>query len=180
MRSRAPLIFGGILILLGILSIIGTIFKIDAGVFCWPLLLIGFGVFILLRPKMEASNIAGSFRLIGNNNRGGNWKVSDSETWSFVGNTILDFSQADIPVGETRFHLNSFVGDIRLYVPEGVGVSLNSTAVFSDARFFDEHRELFFGSLDFSTPSFESAERRICVETFSFVGNVKVKKSGNS
>jgi predicted membrane protein len=180
MRNRAPLIFGGILILLGILSIIGTIFKIDTGVFCWPLLLIGIGVFILLRPKLEASNASSSFRLLGNNNRGGAWKVSDSETWTLIGDTILDFTQADIPVGETHLHINSFVGDIRLYVPECVGVALISTAMFSDARFFDEHRGLFFGSLEFSTPGYESAERRIHVETFSFMGNVKVKKSANS
>jgi predicted membrane protein len=175
MRNRAPLIIGGVLILWGILAILGTIFHFDTGVLCWPLLLIGIGVFILLRPKLESPNAKSSVRFIGDYNRSGTWTVSDSDIWCFVGNTTLDFSQAEIPVGETHIHINGFVGDVRLYVPEGLGISISSSGVFMDVRWFDQHQEQFLGPATYSTPDYEASERRICLETFYFVTNIKIK-----
>jgi len=121
MKNRGLLIFGGVLILLGILSLIENIFHIDFGAYFFPLILIGIGVWLLVRPRLEAP---GRLRFIGDMNRSGPWEVTEEEHTVFVGDTRMDFTQATLPEGETRIVLNGFVGDIRVIVPRDMAVRL--------------------------------------------------------
>lgn len=172
MRSRGALIFGGILILLGLLSIIETIFHVDFGAFFFPLILIGIGVWMLVRPRLELN---GQVRFIGDLNRSGAWQVTNEEHSLFVGDTRLDFSNASLPDGETRIVLNGFVGDTRIIVPRDMAVRLSCHGFAHTVSWFGDRQESFLNAYNASTIDYAGASRRLFIDVNYFVTTVRLK-----
>jgi hypothetical protein len=99
--------------------------------------------------------------------------------WQFLspsglGSLKLDMTQAIIPAGESSFRVFSFIGDVRLVIPENVGVSISSFTFITDARIFGERFGGFFAPVEWSTAGYEEAEKKIRIERFSFLGNLRV------
>lgn len=174
MRNQAQLIFGGIFICIGILALLSNLFDVDFGNFFMPALLIFIGILIIFRPRSLSPDTAFKLRFIGDIIRRGEWKVSGEEMWAFIGSLKLDMSHADIPAVETSFRVFSFIGDVRLVVPEGVGVSVSSFTFITDARIFGERFGGFFMPVDWSSNGYEEAEKKIRIERVSFLGNLRV------
>lgn len=177
MRNQGQIFIGGVIILVGLLFLIGNVLHIDVGVFCMPLALILLGVWLLLRPYLVGPSTTLGWTLFGPVRRSGAWQVTDQEFWLFVGDVILDFTQADIPTGETTLRLFGFVGNIRLRVPEGVGVALSSLAFLTEAKVLGEKRSGMFGPLRLTSEGYELAERKIKLELTFFVADVKTKQA---
>lgn len=175
MRNKGFVIFGGLLILFGILLILGQAFQINFWSICWPVALILLGVWLLVRPRFVPSGEL-NISPLADIHRSGPWTVASEEFWTFVGDVDLDMTQADLPVGETRLRLFGFVNDIDLDLPPGVGFSLASTAFLSEARLLGQKQESFFIPLEFTSPDYETAERKVRLEVFCFVSDLKVKQ----
>lgn len=177
MRNQGQMFIGGAIILVGLLFLIGNAFHIDVGVLCMPLALILLGVWLLLRPYLAGPGTALGWALFGPIRRSGAWQVTDQEWWLFVGDVILDFTQAEIPAGETVLRIFGFVGNIRLHVPEGVGVALSSLAFITEARILGEKRSSMFSPLHLTSEGYELAERKVRLELTFFVADVKAKQA---
>ena len=175
MKNRGQLYLGGALVIIGLLYVAGIIFDFDLGRIFWPLVLIAIGVWFLARPKIIPEGVAGHFRFVGNVRRRGAWKVEDEEFWGFVGDVLLDFMEAEIPVGETVFRNYGFVVPVKVYVPEDVGVAVSSTAFVTDARVLGEKRDSFLAPINISTANYETAEKKIRIEATCFVSEIKVR-----
>jgi len=177
MRNRGQVFIGIVIIVIGLMSLIGSLFDVDVGAFCWPIGLIVLGVWLLLRPQLVSSDTAVQAKLVGDVRRHGAWQVADEEIWIGVGDVRLDMTSADVPAGETRLRIFSFVGDVVLLVPEGVGVSVSSLAFVTDARVLGQRRESFFSSFHLTSDDYETAERKVRLETTSFVTSLRVKRA---
>jgi len=180
MRSRAQWFFGGILILIGFLLLLSNLFNVDFGVFCWPTLFILIGVIILLRPRMLPTDTNFKFIPLGDVRRKGEWQIQPEEFWVFLGSLYLDLSEAQLPVGETTYRIFSFIGDIRVYLPEGMGVSVSNIAFISDDRYMGMKRGGLFVPVEWSSEGYEEAERKLRIERYSFLGSVKVRRPKES
>ena len=176
MRNQGQLFIGIVLVLVGLMFLIGHLFDINVWAFCWPLGLILLGVWLLLRPQLVSSDTAVRQRLLGDIHRDGVWQVADEEIWIGVGDVDLDMTSADIPVGETRLRVFGFVGDVDVLVPAGVGVSVSSTAFVTDARVLGQKRDRFLAPLHLASEDYETAERKVRLETTFFVVGLKVKR----
>jgi lia operon protein LiaF len=174
MRNQAQLIFGGVIILIGILVLVSNIFNVDFSNFILPLVLIFIGFLIIFRPRTLSPGTSFKLRFLGDIVRRGEWKVGSEEAWFFLGSLKLDMSQAEIPPGESTFRVFSFLGDVRLVVPENVGVSVSSFSFITDARLLGEKFGGFIAPVDWSTNGYEAAERKIRIERVAFLGNVRV------
>jgi len=177
MHNKWQVFIGILIILVGLMSLIGTIFDVDVGAFCWPIGLIALGVFLLLRPQLVSPDTAVRLKLVGDVRRHGAWQVADEEIWIGVGGVRLDMTSADVPVGETRIRVFGFVGDVKLLVPEGVGVSVSSMAFVTDARVLGQKRDSFFSPIHFASDGYETAERKVQLETNYFVVNLRVRRA---
>lgn len=177
MRNQGQIFIGGAIILVGLVFLIGNAFHIDVGVLCMPLALILLGVWLLLRPYLVGPDTALGWALFGPLRRSGDWQVTDEEFWLLVGDVILDFTQADIPAGETVLRLFGFVGNVRLHVPEGVGVAVSSLAFFTEAKILGKKRSGMFGPLRLTSEGYGLAERKIRLELTFFVADVKTKQA---
>jgi lia operon protein LiaF len=177
MRNQGQLILGVVVIVVGAVLLIGSLFDVDVWVLCWPIGLIVLGLLLLLRPQLISSDTASRQKLLGDIRRRGEWQVSDEEFWLGIGDVTLDMTSAEIPPGETHLRVVQFVGDIRLSLPEGVGVSLSSTAMIGSVRAFGRKRDIFFTPLRLSSENYETAERKVRLETSMFIGDVRIRQA---
>ncbi len=176
MRNKWQIYIGILIILVGLMFLIGNIFDVDVGAFCLPVGLIGLGVWLLLRPRLISPDTAIRMKLVGDVRRRGDWQVADEEIWIGVGDVRLDMTSADVPVGETRIRVFGFVGSVTLLVPEGVGVSVSSTAFVTEAKVLGQKHERFLDSFHLVSDEYETAERKVQLETVSFVAELKVRQ----
>lgn len=174
MRNNAQIIFGMVVILLGVSIILGMFFDINFFAVCFSVGLILIGVWILARPKFlpEDSNLR--LLIFGDFRRKGDWQVQGEEIWMFIGDIRLDMSEADIATGTTAFRIMAFIGDINLKLPEDVGLHLSSYAFVNDTKIAGKKRDYVFVPVEYKNDSYETAERKIRLETMCFIGDIDV------
>lgn len=177
MRNQNQFYLGIMVVAAGVVLLLANIFRIDIGIFCWPMALIFLGVFLLLRPRMMEPGTEFTQKFLGEVDRQGVWPVVDEEIWYFIGDINLDMSKAEIPYGETRIRTLGFVGDIDLRLPQDVGLAVSSTAFVSEVKLFGQKEESFFSPLRYETENYKLAERRIRLDDTCFVSDIKVRRS---
>ena len=177
MRNRWQVLIGAIFVFIGITSLIGVIFHINLSGSFFAMLLILLGIFLLLRPTFGDKFGIHDFRIFGDVRKNGSWQVAEEEYWLLLGDTHLDFTTALIPDGETTLHLNGFLGNVRVLIPEGIGLSLSTTAFISDVRFMGHKTDNFLAPFKVQTPGYEEAQKKILLEITHFITETRVKYS---
>ena len=157
--------------------IIGNVLDVPIGSFFWPAVLILAGIWLILRPWWVGPDTAVHQKLIGDLRRDGAWQVTNEDYYTFVGDINLDLTHAEIPLGETRIRVYSFVADVRVRVPESIGVSLLSTAFVTEARLLGQKEDSFVSPVHLTTDGYEASERRVRLELFQFIAGVKVTQA---
>jgi lia operon protein LiaF len=176
MRNRGQIIFGSLLLFFGLVLILGNIFHINIWAVCWPTGLILVGIWFLLRPRLNQPGSGINISPLANIRRYGSWTVRNEETWIIVGDIKLDMTQAEIPLGETTIHSYGFVGDVRLIVPQGIGLSITSTAFLTDAKILGQKGDHFFIPVYYTSENYATAERKVRLETLYFVIDLDVEQ----
>lgn len=176
MRNRGQLYLGVILVVLGIIFLLGTVFKIDLWPLCWSFGLIGLGVWLVLRPRLAPPEVDTEVSLFGEIRRRGRWNVHNEEIWHGLGDVELDFSEADIPPGETVLKFYTFVGDVEIYVPKTAGISIQTMAFVADTDLLGEKYEAFLSPVSVVSPEYLAAEKRLRIELLGFVTEIKVRQ----
>lgn len=175
-HPRGQVTIGVIIMFLGVVFLIDNLVDINISAFFWPLVLIGLGVWVLLRPGMVARDTAVTQRILGEIDRSGEWDVQSEEFQSFIADTTLDVTKAHLPAGITTFRFMNFVGDIELIVPESVGVSVQSAAFVSTVKMDARKEESFLGPLHMQTEDYKVTGSKIRLEATGFVNEIKVRR----
>lgn len=176
MRDKGLLIVGGTLILFGLLILLSNIFQIDFWVICWPIFLIGLGIWFLFQPRLTLWGADLNIRLLGDIRRRDDWTVSNEEIIILVGNAHFDLTQADIPSGESTIRLYGFVGDVKITLPErdDVGFSVSSLSFVNDTRILGTKRETILTPVAYQSEGYESAQHKVRFHTYYFVLDLDV------
>ncbi len=177
MTKRGQIILGVVILLLGFVALLATVFNINVWALCWGIGLILLGVLILLRPRLTTPGSRAKFRFITDFKRSGEWQVTNEEIWTFVSDGKFDLTSADLPTGETKLRFVAFVSDTTLIIPEDIGVSISMTSFYNEIRFLGDRDEAFVTPITQSSEGYELAERKILLETVCFVSEVKVKRA---
>jgi lia operon protein LiaF len=176
MRNQGQIFIGIAIIVLGLVFLVGGLLHIDSGALFLPTVLILLGIWLLFRPRVISRDTALRMAFLGPVRRVGSWQVADEEIWLLVGDVNLDVTQAEIPLGETRIRVFSFVSTIRLIVPEGIGVAVASTAFVTDVNLLGQKRQYLTMTTHITSDGYEAAERKIRLEPTMFVADVKVRQ----
>jgi lia operon protein LiaF len=118
---------------------------------------------------------------IGDIHLGGDyWELRPMNISLFIGDTVLDLTKAQIPCGETRINISSFIGDVKVFVPNDrdLGLSVISSSFIGDTRVYERHEGGFFKHVKFETPYYHEADKRIRLNVSSFIGDVRIVKVG--
>jgi len=163
------------LVLLGIFALVEVLTGINLGRLVFPLLLIGFGVYLVLRPTITGRDIQVELPILGDVCKNGPWGVSHHEIWMFVGATRLDFADAVFPEGDGKIKLFGFVNDLKIILPDDVGLRLVGLAFVSEFLGPQGTEETFMSMLEYETPNYSNAEKRVQIQTLGFVSEVEIK-----
>lgn len=173
MRLNGQVVFGGLVLLFGLSILLGSLLDISPGALCFPTVLILLGVWILVRPKLAAPGRALRIAIFGPVRSSGPGEMADQDIVLFLGDVRLDLTEADIPPGETLINVYSFISNVRLKVPEGVGVSVSTFAFINDIRVLGRRRGQPFLPASLQSEGYEAAERKIRVEAVAFIADVR-------
>lgn len=175
--KRWQIFLGLVLILLGLFSIVNTLFEINVWRFVGPLVLIGLGVLLILRPQMVGPGVEVKEPVLGDIKRAGAWEVTDQEIWWFVGGNRLDFTDAIFIEDQITIKIIGFVTEVRITLPEDVGLKINAVGFYTEFKGFDYKEERFVSMVDYLSPNYHEMKKQVQLETVAFVSDIKVKPS---
>jgi len=175
MHHRGQYYIGGILIFIGGLFLIARILNISAWGILWPLALVGLGLWLLIRHRHIEPGTTIQHKLFGDIRRKGDWQVIPEELRIFIGDIDLDMTQAQIPQGETTIRLFGFIGDVDVFVPKSVGVTVSSSGLITDGKLLGKREEKFLSSIHATSDNYKTAKKKIRLETTYFIHDVTVK-----
>ena len=173
---RSEIIFGAIILGVGVLLLLGVFFDFDIwGLMC-PAGLIGAGIWLIYRTRKSPSEGGGDVKIkfVGDIRRKGVWEPITEEIWGFVLDARLDFTEAVIPDGETKLHVGAFVNDIKAIVPAQIGVAVHSMAFMTESSINGEKQDTFVMPFSWESENFASAAKKIVLKSTCFVSEIKV------
>ncbi|WP_052675961.1 cell wall-active antibiotics response protein LiaF [Paenibacillus sp. IHBB 10380] len=108
------------------------------------------------------------------------FELKPTNVSQFIGDTVIDLTNAQIPYGKTKINISAFIGDIKVYVPDDMdlGVKVNSSSFIGDMSVLSESRSGFISSIQSSTPYFREAQKKVIINVSAFIGDIKVTKVG--
>ncbi len=108
------------------------------------------------------------------------WELKPLNISHFIGDTVLDLTKAHVPETETKIHISSFIGDVKVYVPNDydIAVQVVSNAFIGDAKVLGQREGGIFTNVNIETPYYHEAEKRIKIIVSTFIGDVRVTKVG--
>lgn len=174
MQNRNQVLIGAFLVLLGLGFLLANVLSISFWAICFPGGLILLGILLLLRPRLFGTESSSNWYLFGDVKRSGNWPVTNEEFWLLFGDTKLDFTQAQLPPGETTIHINGFIGDVDVTVPPDVGVLVSASGFIVDVRTPTDKIDRFLSLASTASPNYATAERKLHLSTIFFIGDIDV------
>lgn len=173
--KKWQIVLGIILIVMGLFSLTETLFNLNLGRFVGPLILVGLGLFLILRPRRARAGVHVQIPILGEIRKNGMWEVTQHEFWWFVGENRLDFCAAAFPQGEGTIKIFGLVTDVKIVLPADVGLQLESAAFVSELKLPEGKQERFLSRLSYQSPNYSQAEKRVLIETVGFVSEVVVR-----
>ena len=175
--KRWQIVLGIILITLGLIALVENVLDIDLGRYIGPLILVGLGLLLILRPRTAGKDVNVEMRILGDLRKTGDWEATDHEVWWFVGSNRLDFTNARFPKGEAKIKIIGFVADVVVIVPEDVGLEIESTAFVNEIKGINGSEQRIFNPLYYQSPNYGAVDKHVVLETLGFVSEIKVKQS---
>lgn len=98
----------------------------------------------------------------------------------FIGDTVIDLTKAQIPYGETKINVSSFIGDVKVFIPEDmdVGIVATSSSFIGDLKVLKQKEGGFMSSVSVQSPYYGEANKKIKLVVSVFIGDVKVNMVG--
>jgi hypothetical protein len=73
--------------------------------------------------------------IMGDSKRQGRWRVERPlAALAVMGDVVLDLRGAEVPQGDVDIAATAVMGDVKIYVPDGVDVQLSGIAIMGDKR----------------------------------------------
>ncbi|MGC9469008.1 MAG: cell wall-active antibiotics response protein LiaF [Anaerolineae bacterium] len=175
MRERTRMIVGAVILGLGLILLIDALVGVNIWDYLWPLIIIGIGVWILMRSrKMERRGLT-VFQLLGDVRRRGAWTVREEEIWCVIGDVRLDLTEAQIPEGETTIALRGFVGSVNITVPADIGLAVTSSAILTDARVLGDKQDYVLTVYEAKSDNYVEAARKVRLDILYFVVDLRAR-----
>ena len=195
---NSRLLWGGIMILFGVLFLFDNLDVLDFGEVMknfWPLILVAVGVKIILSRKATANvdlSSAGSEanfstspaystdylsenRFIGDAHLQINSKAFQGGTASnFIGDVTLDLSGIMLAEGQRNLTVSGFIGDVTLVAPKNVPYAIHASLTIGDLVMFGRKEGGFGLTRVYKSADFDAAITRLNIRVSFFIGDIKI------
>jgi len=108
------------------------------------------------------------------------WELRPMNVSHFIGDTVIDLTKAQIPYGETKLTISSFVGDVKIYLPNDyeVGIQVITHAFAGDTKVMDRKDSGMFRNSSLSSPAYHECDKQIKLVVSTFIGDVTATRVG--
>lgn len=178
---------------IGLFTLFDNVFDINIGGIIVGFIFIFFGYRLLKGKKKEEASIEasrdfeqtcepnvtsphfrssfiGDIRLL--NNR---FELEDMTIRNGIGDVKIDLSKAIISEGETVIVINGIIGNIDIYVPYDLEVSVQGIVTIGDLHVFDHRMSGFNRQLSIATKDYKTSLRRVKLVLSLFIGDIDVR-----
>lgn len=174
------LAWGGLLVLVGVLFLLSNFGILPFSIFDvfrygWPLILVAAGVLVILGGfGSRATNTLSDHTIRYDG------KPIRSETLNYsLGEYDIHLTGAEYPEGTANFKISHGVGDLRIWVPRELALKVRAGAGIGDVRVFEMKDDGFSPKIDFSSPGYATATRRLQLEANVGLGDVNIQYGTN-
>lgn len=173
MTKRNQQILAVVLIAFGGLYLVANFINIDPGDFFWPIIFILLGVVLIFRPKSIVPDNS-RHMFAGDIQVDKTWEPVDEEVRMFAGDIDIDLREIDLPEGTTHYTVRFFAGDITIYLPEDVGLKINSTGFVVEVKGDGDSSSNIMTGYDYTSENYAAAEKKFYLSTTSFAVDLKI------
>jgi lia operon protein LiaF len=193
LRKKAKKTRGNILLLIGFFTLVVNIFSSAAFqlVFITILIYVGYSLLsshqrpAVLHPEFKEAEkgkcviqsqpflknmLIGNYRIANSI-----YELHDINIRYGLGDVKIDLTTAMIPEGETVIIIHGLVGNIHLYVPYDIEVSLNHSVIVGNISMLGHEEQGFNKNTLLTTEAYAVAPRRIKIITSLLVGDTEVR-----
>jgi lia operon protein LiaF len=149
----------------------------------WPLVIILLALRLISPKKFSFEYDNGgnrytkkSFRIGDVKYNTDNWSVEPMHISHGIGDVYIDFSKAFIPEGETELFIHARIGDIKIIVPDDLAMNVTAEAKIGEVRILQSIRDGLGNSLEYVTPDYEEAIKKIKLNILINIGDIAVQK----
>lgn len=103
------------------------------------------------------------------------FELNDLNVSGFIGDVKIDLSKAMIPEGESTMTISGVIGNVDVYVPPDVEVSVSSSAFIGDMNLLGSKKSGMSPNLYKVSSEYGDSPRRIKISISLFIGDVDVK-----
>ncbi len=182
----------GSLIILGVLDLFE--FTYGDWLKLWPIILVAIGLHQLFKTPAKTKNkgktiIYSNWNKDEENNvkkkkrpieslqfKEQGWEVVPMNRVVNIGSFFFDFSKANIPMGETPIQLSGNVGDVKILVDEDVAIKVTFKSNVLSTDILDKKENGLRCEVDYESPGYEEAERRVKLFVDYHVLDAKIKR----
>ncbi|MFD3446189.1 cell wall-active antibiotics response protein LiaF [Microbacteriaceae bacterium 4G12] len=103
------------------------------------------------------------------------YQLDDINIWYGVGDVHIDFTMAMIPEGETVIIIHGLIGNVRLYVPYDIEVSVNHSVLVGNISMLGHEEKGFNKNVILRTEQYADSSRRIKIISSLLIGDMEVR-----
>lgn len=147
----------------------------------WPAALIILGLLKLFQDRFQLFSVkhVSKTAFVGEIHRGGSsWILDDMRIRHGVGEVHLDLTQAIIPEREVFIDIAGGVGAVTMYIPADLPVKLFCELNIGDITAYDEHRDGLGSTLEYESPDYVDAVRKVNIQIQWKLGEIKIRPIG--
>lgn len=121
-------------------------------------------------PKNSRSALIGDFHLTS-----GRFELSQMSIWHGIGNVVIDLSRAVIQGEEAMIAINGWIGDITVYVPVDLPVSVTAEVKVGDLGVLGHHQGGLNRSVSLQSDAYNTATPKVQLNICLILGDIDVK-----
>lgn len=121
-------------------------------------------------PKDSRSSLIGDFHLTS-----GRFELSHLHVWHGIGDVVIDLSRALLTQEEALLNVEGWIGDVTIYVPVDLPVSVSAELSVGDLEVFSNRQGGISRSIMIRSDRYDQAVHKVNVHISLLVGDIKVK-----
>ncbi|MDF2682624.1 MAG: hypothetical protein K0R47_3814 [Brevibacillus sp.] len=121
-------------------------------------------------PKDSRSSLIGDFHLTS-----GRFELSHLQVWHGIGDVVIDLSRAMLMQEEAQLTVEGWIGDVTIYVPVDLPVSVSAELSVGDLEVFSNRQGGINRSIMIRSDHYDQAVHKVNLHISLLVGDIKVK-----
>ncbi len=122
------------------------------------------------RKVHQVSSVLGDFVLLNHRFELHNMRVNNG-----LGDVKIDLSKAIIPPGETTLEINGWLGDIQVYVPYDLEVSVQASVLMGELNILEYQQDGFSRRISTKSSGYEHTSKRVNLTLSLILGEIDVR-----